>query len=310
MFSKKYYIGTICNRDLEIFEEITSYLKDHYDVKIINLIPHKGNKKGRFNVEYFCKKIKKHPISLIILKLFSEESNQIIYKTLKTYAPQIPLLNNIDSVRICESRKESFKFVEKEYKKLKVAKSYYSFQDALRAASNRTELIIKFDVHNAPYISKEDRIIGIAKNSEELFKITDGLEKNNLFFQEYLGNHNIIYKAYVIDRWIACITTHDRLIHNQSLPLELVHIRIPINSELKRKIIKLGRKFGMAIFGVDYIIAVDGQPYIIDINDFPSFRNIPEAIALISEYIYEFLMFRQKIEGNIQMRLKARTSIQ
>ena len=63
----------------------------------------------------------------------------------------------------------------------------------------------------------------------------------------------------------------------------------------------------MSIFGIDYILNQDGVPYIIDINDFPSFRNIPEATSLISDYIYEFLIARQKIVGRIQMSLKSRT---
>ena len=42
----------------------------------------------------------------------------------------------------------------------------------------------------------------------------------------------------------------------------------------------------MNVFGVDFVVNQDGKPYIVDINDFPSFRNIPEAISLISDHIY------------------------
>ena len=51
----------------------------------------------------------------------------------------------------------------------------------------------------------------------------------------------------------------------------------------------------MAIYGVDYILTEDGTPYIVDVNDFPSFRNIPEAISLISDYLYNLLNSRQII---------------
>ncbi|MFX1481525.1 MAG: hypothetical protein ACFFCI_25885, partial [Promethearchaeota archaeon] len=62
-----------------------------------------------------------------------------------------------------------------------------------------------------------------------------------------------------------------------------------------RRILRLGRKLGMTIFGIDYILTKDGTPYIVDINDFPSFRSIPEAVSLISDYVYNILFIRRQI---------------
>ncbi|TFG27671.1 MAG: hypothetical protein EU532_06950 [Promethearchaeota archaeon] len=307
MSIKKIYIGSIINRDLEFFEKIVNFAKVNYNIKIVNLIPHKGNKKGIFNVKYFQKKLKKYPISLIIVKLLSQESNQIIYNALKTYAPKIPLLNSLNAVNTCESRKATFNLIEEKYKKINIPKSFYSVKESYDASSNGTKIIIKYNIHNAPDFSKEDRIIGIARNKEEFNELIKDFDENNLFFQEYLGKIDIIYKVYVIDKWAVCITAHNWLRHKQLSPLELVHIRVPIDKELKRKILKLGRKFGMSIFGIDYILNREGVPYIIDINDFPSFRNIPEATSLIADYIYEFLIARQKIVGKIPMSVKSRT---
>ena len=307
MSIKKIYIGSIINRDLEFFEKIVNFAKVNYNIKIVNLIPHKGNKKGIFNVKYFQKKLKKYPISLIIVKVLSQESNEIIYNALKTYAPKIPLLNSLNAVYTCESRRATFKLIEEKYKKINIPKSFFSLKEAYDACNSGTKIIIKYDIHNAPDFSKEDRIIGIARNEEEFNDLIKDFDVNNLYFQEYLGRIDIIYKVYAIDKWVVCITAHNWLRHKQLTPLELVHIRVPIDKELKRKILKLGRKFGMSIFGIDYILNQDGVPYIIDINDFPSFRNIPEATSLISDYIYEFLIARQKIVGRIPMSLKSRT---
>jgi len=307
MSIKKIYIGSIINRDLEFFEKIVNFAKVNYNIKIVNLIPHKGNKKGIFDVKYFQKKLKKYPISLIIVKLLSQESNEIIYNALRTYAPKIPLLNSLNAVYTCESRKATFNLIEEKYKKLNIPKSFYSLKEAYDACSNGIKIIIKYNIHNAPDFSKEDRIIGIARNKEEFNDLIKNFDEINLFFQEYLGKIDIIYKIYVIDKWAVCITAHNWLRHKQLTPLELVHIRVPIDKELKRKILKLGRKFGMSIFGIDYILNQDGVPYIIDINDFPSFRNIPEATSLIADYIYEFLIARQKLVGRIPMSLKSRT---
>ncbi len=288
MPSKKIYIGSVCNRDEETFKKIKKFCKQYYYVSIENL-----SKKGVFSVKYLKKKLKKYPISLIIVKLLSQESNDIIYKTLDEICPDIPRLNSLDSIRRCESRKATFEFVEKNCKKVTVPKTFYSLKDAFDAFNNGTKIIIKLDVHNAPNLSKYDRIVGIANNSSELNKYVEKYKESELFFQEYLGMCEKIYKVYVIDRWVVCITSNSRLqkITNLS-PLELVHIRVPVEKQLKRRIRRLGRKLGMSIFGVDYILK-DGVPYIIDINDFPSFRNVPEGISLISDYIYNLMITRK-----------------
>ena len=51
----------------------------------------------------------------------------------------------------------------------------------------------------------------------------------------------------------------------------------------------------MSIFGIDYVLTEEGVPFIVDINDFPSFRSIPEAISLISDYIYNIINLRQQV---------------
>ena len=300
---KKIIIGSICNRDLAIFDEIKRFSKINYGIKFVNLLKNGSS----FSVKYFKKKLKKYQISFLIVKLYSEETNQKIYDALNTYAPYIPRLNSLKSVNTCESRKETFKLVNQKNKKLIIPKCYYSINTAYEAVSNGTPLIIKLDTHNIRNFSKYDRIVGVAKSADDFLKIIReyDVDNNNLFFQEYLGKYNIVYKTYVIDRYVQTITSQNLLLQHKLSPLELIHIRVPIEKELKRQIIRLGRKFGMTIFGVDYVLK-DGIPYIVDINDFPSFRNIPEAISLISDYIYKFCLARQTL-GKIPMSLKVKT---
>ena len=304
MSNKKYYIGSICNRDLKIFEEIKKFSKINYNMKIVNLFK---NNSTHFSLKYFLKKLRKYPFSLIIVKLFSEEHNQKVYDALERYAPQIPRLNSINSVKTCESRKETFKLLESRCKKLNIPKCYYSVNAAYKAISNGIPLIIKLDTHNIRYLSKFDRIVGVAKTPEEFLKLIKEyeVENNVLFFQEYLGKFEFVHKVYVIDNWIQTITSQNLLRQHKLTPLELVHSREPIESDLKRRIRRIGRKFGMSVYGVDYILK-EGIPYIIDINDFPSYRYILEAVGLISEYIYRFIEARQTLT-KIPISLKVKT---
>jgi len=287
------YIGSICNRDLEVLEKIKKFCNKNYNLSIINLLKKGSNS---FNNKYFKKQLKKYPISLIIVKMFTEESNKEIYKTIREIAPNIPLLNRSRAVEICESRTETFKFIEQRVKKLNIPKTFFSMKEAYNACSNGTKVIIKLNTHNIPNLPKNDRIIGIAENLSQFKKLVENYREDELFFQTYLGSFDIIYKIYVIDRWAVSITSHNRLQEDDNLsPLELIHIRIPIDKQLKRRILRLGRKIGMSVFGVDYILTEEGTPYIIDINDFPSFRRIPEAVSLISDYIYNVVVMQQQL---------------
>jgi len=293
------------NRDLEIFNEIQRFAKINYNIKIKNLIP---KKKGVFNLKYFKKKIKKYRFSFFILKLFSQESNIEIYDALKQYAPNIPYLNSVNSVQLCESRRATFQHIEEKIHNLKFPKAYYSIEDAREACINGKRIIVKLDDHNSPYIPKEKRILGIPKFHGDFDETVKPYKDKpeELFFQDYLGKFDIIYKVYVIDKWVVTITSKNRLRQHKLTPLELVHIRVPIDKEFKRRILRLGRKFGMSIFGVDYVLAENGRRYIVDINDFPSFRAIPEAVSLISDYMYKFIDARQNLT-KLPMSMKVKT---
>jgi glutathione synthase/RimK-type ligase-like ATP-grasp enzyme len=288
----KIYIGTIYNRDLEVLEKIKKFCSKNYNYSLVNLLKKGSND---FNFKYFKKKIKKYPISLIIVKLSSETKNHEIYQAIHQIVPNIPLLNSLRAVKICESRNETFKFIKQRAKKLDIPKTYFSLKEAYNACSNGGKIIIKLNTHNIPNLPKNDRIVGIAENATKFNQLIKNYREDNLFFQEYLGTFDVIYKIYVIDRWAVSITSHNRLQDDDDLsPLELIHIRIPIDKQLKRRILRLGRKMGMTVFGVDYIVTQDGKPYIIDINDFPSFRRVPEAVSLISDYIYNLVNQQQQ----------------
>jgi len=288
---KKTYILAIVNRDLEIFSKIKKFLLTNYNIYVVDLIK---NEQKSFDIKALKKKLKKYPISFIILKLATHKDNDAIYKALDELNLDIPILNSVNSVKACESRKETFQFLEKKCKKLNFPKTYFSIEQALEAISDGRQIIIKLDSHNPANLPKNDRIIGIAKNREEFKRLINNYDEDDLFFQEYLGRYDIINKVYVIGRWVVSVVSHNRLNPNYNFsPLELVHIRVPIAEGFKRRIKRLGRKFGMSIYGIDYIIT-DKGPYIVDVNDFPSFRTIPEGISLISDHIYNLINIREQ----------------
>ena len=103
---KRKYIGAICNRDLEVMENIKKFLLKNYNITIVNLMK---NGFESFNANYLEKKLKKYPISFLIVKLTTQQANRRIYKIIKDFCPDIPILNDLKSVQICESRFDTFR---------------------------------------------------------------------------------------------------------------------------------------------------------------------------------------------------------
>jgi len=289
---KRKYVGAICNRDIEVLEHIKKFLLKNYNINVVNLMK---NGPENFNEKYLEKRLKK--ISFFIVKLTTQKSNENIYKVIRNVSPNIPILNSLNSVQVCESRTNTFEFIKNRCKKIQIPLTYNTKQDAWKACQEGTSIIVKLNSHNIPGLPKNDRIIGIAKNSKDLVELIQNYNESELFLQEYLGEHDIIYKVYVIGNWVVSITSHNRLQKNKDLsPLELIHIRVPVEERFKRRIIRLGRKFGMFIFGLDYIMTEKG-PYIVDVNDFPSFRSIPEGVSLVSDHIYNLINLRETYQS-------------
>jgi len=287
---KRKYIGAICNRDIEVLENIKKFLIKNYNITIVNLMK---NGLESFNAKYLEKRLRKYPISFLMVKLTTQELNEKIYRIVNEICPEIPLLNSLESVRLCESRQNTFNFINKNYKKILTPRSFSTKLEAIHGSQKNIPLIVKLNSHNIPNLPKNDRIIGIAKNHRELLELIKNYDDRELYFQEFLGEHDILYKIYVIGNWVISITSHNRLQQlNKLSPLELIHIRIPVEDPLKKRVIRLGRKFGMSVYGLDYVLTEKG-PYIVDINDFPSFRRVPEGVSLISDHIYNEINTRE-----------------
>ena len=175
-FFKKIYIGAINERDCEIFDQIKDFSKSNYNIKFVNLL-----EKERFSEKFFLRQLKKYPISLLLLKVYSKKENEIIYQSLVKHASNIPLLNSIKAVKTCESRKNTFELIKRQCEFLKIPEFYSTLEDALTALMHDKRIIIKLDLHNAKNVKKEDRIIGVVSTKKELLRTIRLFNVNDLF---------------------------------------------------------------------------------------------------------------------------------
>jgi ribosomal protein S6--L-glutamate ligase len=68
---------------------------------------------------------------------------------------------------------------------------------------------------------------------------------------------------------------------------------IPTPSELEELVVKVGRIFGLTVFGIDVLESPDGW-VVVDVNDFPSFHFVPRAPAIVGEAIVRLAAAQSK----------------
>ncbi|MFF2328528.1 MULTISPECIES: RimK family alpha-L-glutamate ligase [unclassified Streptomyces] len=56
---------------------------------------------------------------------------------------------------------------------------------------------------------------------------------------------------------------------------------VPLPAEVAAVAAKVGAVFGLDLYGIDVVLGPDG-PVIVDINDFPSFRQVPDAVPRLA----------------------------
>lgn len=61
---------------------------------------------------------------------------------------------------------------------------------------------------------------------------------------------------------------------------------VPLPREVARLAAEIGAVFGLDLYGIDVLVGPDG-PVVVDINDFPSFRKVPDAVARVARAILD-----------------------
>ncbi|MFG2665009.1 RimK family alpha-L-glutamate ligase [Streptomyces sp. NPDC048387] len=57
--------------------------------------------------------------------------------------------------------------------------------------------------------------------------------------------------------------------------------RVPLPAEIADIAARVGEVYGLDLYGVDVLLGPDG-PVVVDVNDFPSFRQVPQAAARVA----------------------------
>ncbi|MEU1823228.1 hypothetical protein ABZ502_12480 [Streptomyces abikoensis] len=104
----------------------------------------------------------------------------------------------------------------------------------------------------------------------------DGL----LIAQPYVPNSGVDLKVYCLDGELYATERRSPL-HPDRPPTER---QVPLTPEVAAIAGEVGAVFGLDLYGVDIVFGPDG-PVVVDVNDFPSFRQVPDAVARVARAV-------------------------
>lgn len=103
-----------------------------------------------------------------------------------------------------------------------------------------------------------------------------------LLAQPYVPNSGMDLKVYSV--------AGDLFATERCSPLHPVHGACERPATLTREVAgiaeEVGSVFGLDLFGIDILLGPDG-PVVVDINDFPSFRQVPDAVARVASAVLQ-----------------------
>ncbi|MGW8970440.1 ATP-grasp domain-containing protein [Streptomyces platensis] len=110
----------------------------------------------------------------------------------------------------------------------------------------------------------------------------DGAAGGLLIAQPYVPNSGTDLKVYSVAGELYAT--------ERCSPLHPAHAvrerQVPLTPEVARITAEIGDVFGLDLYGVDILLGPDG-PVVVDINDFPSFRQVPDAVARVSAAVLD-----------------------
>jgi len=110
-------------------------------------------------------------------------------------------------------------------------------------------------------------------------------EKGGYFVQQLLKSSGQDLKVYVIGKKVFALR---RKFPATSFK-EKLGVPVPINSDVKKIALSIGKLFNLQIYGIDFIESDDGV-YVIDINYFPGFIGVQNATIYLADYIIKYAL--------------------
>ncbi|HAH31954.1 MAG TPA: hypothetical protein DCL44_06545 [Elusimicrobia bacterium] len=130
-----------------------------------------------------------------------------------------------------------------------------------------------------PYRGSRGAGIKVVRNTRELAQLP--VCQDPVFAQRYHKPDGPDHKLYSIGGQVFGVL--------RSWPArtykEKLGCPFPVTPALRDLALRCGKAFGVGIFGVDVVMS-HGLPYIVDMQNFPGFKGVPNAALKLADYIY------------------------
>lgn len=190
-------------------------------------------------------------------------------------AAGIPTINNARSIRLVRDKAVATAYAHAQG--LPIPLTYFV---------TYPELLEQIPIEDYPLVVKPTngsscRGIYRVNSPTDLATLQIGETHTNFFLaQQYVENRGFDIKLYVAGPEVFAVAKRSPL--HPEVPVE--KRLIPLSVELRNLALLVGNRFGLEIYGLDVVETRDGF-MVVDINDFPSFGQMPHAVTLVSSEI-------------------------
>ncbi|MCX4803734.1 RimK family alpha-L-glutamate ligase [Streptomyces sp. NPDC058682] len=152
----------------------------------------------------------------------------------------------------------------------------------------RPELLREVPAAEYPLVVKpadgsSGRAVHLVSSPERLESLLPVLAGEGLLIaQPYVPNSGTDIKVYAVGGELFATERCSPLHPDPSVRER----RVPLSAEVAAIAAQVGSVYGLDLYGVDVLLGPDG-PVVVDVNDFPSFRQVPDAAARVARAVLE-----------------------
>ncbi|MFC4329286.1 RimK family alpha-L-glutamate ligase [Streptomyces andamanensis] len=155
-------------------------------------------------------------------------------------------------------------------------------------AAARPELLAEIPPSEYPLVVKpadgsSGRAVHLVPSPDRLAALLPELAGEGLLIaQPYVPNPGTDVKVYSVAGELYATERRSPLHPEHALRER----RVPLSAEVAALAARVGAVYGLDLYGVDVVLGPDG-PVVVDVNDFPSFRQVPDAVSRVARAVLE-----------------------
>ncbi len=242
---------------------------------------------------------------LIIVKVGGASSIDLLYLA---RINNIPTINIFEAVLICKNKVAldyNLRMIFLKYKNELnnfIIPNSWTYPSPLRNttnfkdwAKNHLPVVLKsHDQHN-----EKIRFNFLAKSPPEIDDFLKRFKEslfNDIYIQEFIKCDGLDYKVYVVGDKIFGIERENPIyiyLRDQPDNIEVEKLErksINLDNQIKDLANILSKELNLQIYGFDLLKSIDNDNYyLIDLNDFPGFKDIENIDEIIVDYILKYL---------------------